>query len=72
MSATDHQREFLSGGRSPAAKFRTMGTTINGRIIAQPHFQQQTDYVSKQPLTWPDGTSREQMLVELEDSDGTE
>ncbi len=59
-------RDFLSGGRHhKALKFPTVGTEYAGTIIAAPEIRQQRDYVSKQPMTWPDGKPKMQLILEL-------
>jgi hypothetical protein len=59
-------RDFLDGGRRhKALKFPTVGTEYSGRITAAPELRQQRDYLSKQPMVWPDGEPKMQLVVTL-------
>ncbi|GAA1994228.1 hypothetical protein GCM10009799_20400 [Nocardiopsis rhodophaea] len=57
--------DFLMSGGVPAAKFETLGATITGTITMPPEKQQQTDFTTGDPLTWPDGKPKEQIKVVL-------
>lgn len=59
---------LLMGGGSPALKFETPGTTHTGTLVAEPTAQQQTDFRTKAPETWPDGSPKMQILVQLSTS----
>lgn len=56
---------FLMGS-APAAKFETTGTTVTGTITVKPEVRQQVDYDTNEPLFWPDGNPREQLVVTIQ------
>ena len=69
--------KFLTGGRTPAAKFPTLGASVGGPITEEPQERQQTDYETREPLTWSDGSPRMQWVITVqtdrcddEDDDG--
>jgi hypothetical protein len=64
MNMTPEQ--FLSGGGAPAAKFETPGTRIGGRIVNDPEVRQQTDFQTREPLTWPSGDPKMQLIVDVQ------
>lgn len=57
--------DFLFGGGGKAAKFETIGDTVEG-TITDATISQQTDMETNQPLTWPDGSPRMQLVVTLQ------
>lgn len=58
--------EFLmGGGGAPAAKFETPGTTVRGKITDL-QIRQQTDVRTREPLTWPSGDPKMQLLVTVQ------
>ncbi len=61
---------FFGGDTVAAAKFPTPGTTVAGTIAAEPRIAVQTEYGTGKALTWPDGTNREQLLVDLQTPTG--
>lgn len=69
-------QDFLFGGGGKAAKFETIGDTIEG-VITDVTVSQQTSMEDNTPLTWADGRPRMQLIVTLqtdaregEDDDG--
>jgi len=65
MSQQYDANAFLMGTGIPSAKFPTVGTTVTGTIVREPELQQQTDFDTGEPLTWPDGRPRMQVRVIL-------
>lgn len=68
---------ILDSGRAPAAKFPVVGAGVGGRVTEQPQERQQTDFKSRDPLTWPDGSPKMQWVITMqtdrrddEDDDG--
>jgi hypothetical protein len=61
--------DFLGGG-GPALKFPTVGTTHTLTVTDEPEVTQQTDFDSGEPLTWPDGKPRMQMIIHGEVPEG--
>jgi hypothetical protein len=57
--------DFLFGGGGKAAKFETIGDAVEG-TITDAVVSQQTDMESNQPLTWPDGSPRMQLVITLQ------
>jgi hypothetical protein len=57
--------DFLFGGGGKAAKFDSIGDTVEG-TITDAQITQQTDMETNQPLTWPDGSPRMQLVVTLQ------
>jgi hypothetical protein len=53
------------GGGTPALKFETVGTSHTGTVAAEPTASQQTDFRTKAPETWPDGSPKMQVLVQM-------
>jgi len=47
-------------------KFQTPGTSYTGKVTSEPVEQQQTEYGSDRPATWPSGEPKMQILVNLE------
>lgn len=56
---------FLFGGGGKAAKFDNIGDTVEG-VITDAVVSQQTDMETNQPLTWPDGSPRMQLVITLQ------
>lgn len=67
MNAID---ELLSGN-SAAFKFETIGDTCKGRIVSA-KVQQQSDINTGQPKTFQNGDPMNQLVVTVEQEDGTE
>lgn len=61
---TQSVEDFFAGGVT-AAKFedRSYGTVIGGEIVDDPRMQQQRDYESGEPMTYPDGNPAMQMVI---------
>jgi len=61
---TQTVEDFFAGGVT-AAKFedRAFGTVIGGEIVDEPRMQQQRDYESGEPMTYPDGNPAMQLVV---------
>lgn len=55
---------ITAGGKT--AKFLTVGATITGTISRPPHEQQQTEFGSNTPATWPNGDPKMQIVVNLD------
>lgn len=53
---------FLGGG-APGLKFPTKGTSYTLTLTGPPSMQQQFDFDSGEPLEWPDGNPRMQMVI---------
>ncbi len=64
MSDTDIN-SFLFGGSGKAAKFEEIGDTVEG-FITDAQQTQQTHMETQEPLTWPDGSPRMQLVVTLQ------
>lgn len=71
---------LMGGGGPPSAKFPALGYENAGRITGKPTVEQQRDYDTDEPLYWPDGKPRWQVVVtlatgerdpEIRDDDGT-
>jgi hypothetical protein len=56
---------FLFGGGGKAAKFESIGDTVEG-VITDCQVSQQTDMETNQPLTWADGSPRMQLVITLQ------
>lgn len=72
--------DILMGSGAPAAKFDTIGTTITGTVLREPEARQQKDFRTQVPETWPDGSPKMQVIVQIKtdqrdpdrgDDDGT-
>lgn len=63
--------DFLFGGGGKAAKFDNIGDTVEG-TITDCVINQQTDMETNQPLTWPDGSPRMQLVVTLQTTERTD
>jgi hypothetical protein len=59
--------KFLFGGGGKAARFEKIGDTVEG-TITNVEVTQQTSMEDNQPLTWPDGQPRMQLVVTLQTS----
>lgn len=62
------QEGFLAGGSPTAAfnKWKRPGDFVEGTICADPTVSQQTDQQTREPLTWPDGRPRMQLLLDVQ------
>ena len=62
------QDAFLAGG-APKAFFTEdsgVGDSVTGVISADPQVTQQTDMNTREPLTWPDGRPKMQLLLDIQ------
>jgi hypothetical protein len=58
---------FLLGGGTKSASFKgNPPITYSGPIVAEPKVSQQTDYDTYEPLTWPNGDPRLQLVVQIQ------
>lgn len=57
--------DILMGGGVPSAKFENVGDSVAGSIDDEPQAAQQTDFTTGEPLTWPNGDPRMQVVVTL-------
>jgi hypothetical protein len=62
---TQDANDFLMGGGVKSAKFEKPGAKVSGTIARKPELQQQRDFDSGKPLTWDDGSARQQVKVVL-------
>lgn len=62
---TQDANEYLMGGGVKSAKFEKKGQVVKGIIVRKPELQQQRDFDSQKPLTWDDGSPRQQIKVVL-------
>lgn len=62
---------LLMGGSGRSAKFETLGATVVG-FVQHVDKRQQTAIGSGEPLVWPDGNPRNQLVIQLqtEERDG--
>lgn len=67
----NNANEFLLAGGAPAAKFPTIGTVVQGAVVAA-ELREQTDFDTGRPLVWDDGKPRMQLVVTIQtdESDG--
>lgn len=68
MSTAAAEIESFFAGGVPAAKFADgqYGTVIGGEITTEPRMQQQRDYTTGDPITYPDGNPAMQMVVTVQ------
>ncbi|QLE71095.1 hypothetical protein FGW37_05290 [Streptomyces rectiverticillatus] len=58
--------DFLMGGSGvQAARFERIGSAVTGYISGKPKVQQMTDFTTSEPLTWPNGEPKLQMIVTM-------
>ena len=57
--------DILMGGGIPSAKFENHGDSVAGTVDDEPQAVQQTDFTTGEPLTWPNGDPRMQVVVTL-------
>lgn len=57
--------DFLFGGGGRAAKFEAIGDMVTGPIT-DVKLTQQTAMETNEPLTWPDGSPRMQLVVSMQ------
>lgn len=63
---TQDANEFLMGGGVKGAKFEKVGALVKGTIVGKPDVRQQRDIKDGKPLTWDDGSPRQQVVVILQ------
>lgn len=56
---------LIMGGGSRSAKFDAPGVTVGG-VIEDISAKQQTDFTTGEPLTWPNGDPKMQVLVRVQ------
>jgi len=61
--------DYLMGGGTTSAKFAEVGDTVSGSIARKPELQQQRSFEDGTPLTWDDGSPRQQIKVILQTKD---
>lgn len=66
MTQNQDANALLMGDSSPGLKFENIGVSYTGTVIAEPTTSQQTDIKTKLPETWPDGSPKMQILVQLQ------
>lgn len=62
---TQDANDILMGSGTPGLKFEVVGTAHTGTVAGEPTSGQQTDFRTKVPETWPDGSPKMQVLVQL-------
>lgn len=60
----DANDQLMSGGAA-SAKFEKIGAKVSGVIARKPELRQQRDIKNGTPLTWDDGSPRQQIVVIL-------
>ncbi|WP_433368406.1 hypothetical protein ACQPZX_41500 [Actinoplanes sp. CA-142083] len=68
MTQPQDANDILMGSGAPGLKFETVGTSYTGTVAAEPTASQQTDFRTKVPETWPDGSPKMQVLVQVSTS----
>jgi hypothetical protein len=58
---------LMAAGGAPSAKFETPGTSVTGKITDL-QVRQQTDVRTREPLNWPNGDPKMQLVVTLQTS----
>lgn len=58
--------DLFFGDSSKSAKFEAVGDTVGGPIVSIGEPRQQTDFKTKEPLTWKDGSPRMQLPVTVQ------
>jgi hypothetical protein len=66
MTTTQTAENFLMGGGATSAKFEAPGDTTSGTITEAPEVRQQTDIQSGEPVFWPSGDPKMQLIVTLQ------
>lgn len=62
---TDPDQFLMGGGVVRSAKFAQYGDTITGQVV-ETRITQRTDIQTKEPLTWPNGDPKLQLVVTLQ------
>ncbi|GAB3080885.1 hypothetical protein GCM10027053_51670 [Intrasporangium mesophilum] len=63
--STNTADAFLLGSGSKSAAFDNLGDSITGTVLST-EVKAQTDIASGKPLTWDDGSTRQQLVVKLQ------
>lgn len=63
---TDNANDILMGSGAPSVKFPTVGTVITGTVVREPTSSQQTNFRTKVPEFWKDGSPKMQVIVQLQ------
>ena len=68
MSLSPEEQFLMGGGGAPSAftKHDGIGVRRGGKIVERPELRQQTDFKSGDPLFWPDGNPRMQLVVTVQ------
>jgi hypothetical protein len=66
MTTTSAADAFLMGGGAASARFDQPGDTVTGTIADPPEVRQQTDIKTGDPVFWPSGDPKMQLLVTLQ------
>lgn len=69
MTTQQTPESFLMGGGAKAARFEHPGDTTAGTITEAPEVRQQTDIQSGDPVFWPSGDPKMQLIVTLQTTD---
>ncbi|MER5703496.1 hypothetical protein ABT023_16345 [Micromonospora sp. NPDC002296] len=62
---TTDPNSLLMGSGAPTAKFDQIGTVVSGTVVAEPRATQQTNFRTKLPEVWKDGSPKMQVIVRL-------
>jgi hypothetical protein len=62
---TQDANDLLMGSGAITAKFLVVGTVVTGTVLREPEARQQTDYRTKLPETWKDGSPKMMVVVQL-------
>lgn len=57
--------DLMQGG-TPSAKFPTIGTVVQGVIVAEPVVRQAREFGTGKPQTWDDGRPQENVVITLQ------
>lgn len=63
---TQDANSLLMGGGGKYAPLKEIGDTVSGVIDSEPRVEQQKDIDSGEPLSWPDGNPKMQIVVPLQ------
>jgi hypothetical protein len=70
MSDLDDGNAFLmEGGGTRWAKFPVLGSEVRGRVLSKPERRQRLDFVTKEPMTWPNGDPQMEVVFLLATSE---
>lgn len=63
--STQDVNDFLMSGGIPAFAFENIGDEVEGTVVGA-LLRQQTDFETGEPVTWPDGNPKMQLIIDLE------